>query len=109
MAYNLRYSPLALKDLDEIYDYIACRLENPSAADHTLDGILSAIERLKEFPETGAVLYSVLGMETDYRFIIYKNYMAFYRHVENTVFIDRIIYGKRDYLRILFAESDEDL
>ena len=38
---------------------------------------------------------------TGYYFVIFKAYMAFYRLENNTMLIDRILYGKSDYMRIL--------
>ena len=32
---DLKYSPEALKDLDDIWEYIHSELSNPEAADHT--------------------------------------------------------------------------
>ena len=42
------------------------------------------------------------------RFLVIGKYLAFYRIVENEVYIDRILYGGRDYLRILFDDLTED-
>ena len=106
MSYNLFYSPLAQEDLDEIYDYIADELANPQAAEQTIGGILSAVDRLKEFPDMGAHLRVVRHADNDYRFVTFKNFIAFYRHIEENIYIDRVVYKKRDYLRILFRDID---
>ena len=34
--------------------------------------------------------------------------MIFYRVTGKDVFIDRVLYGRRDYLRILFGDIAED-
>ena len=34
--------------------------------------------------------------------------MVFYRVSDKDVFIDRVLYGRRDYLRILFADTQEE-
>jgi plasmid stabilization system protein ParE len=47
----------------------------------------------------------VLNVETDYRFQVCGNYLIFYRLEQGTVYIIRVLYGKRDYMRLLFGEQ----
>jgi len=105
---KLHYSPEALSDLDEIWACIFEELQNSTAAQNTVDGILDNIENLRKFSEMGAPLCSVIEVEGDYRFLVCGNYLAFYRVKGEEVNIDRILYGRRDYLRILFANSSEE-
>ena len=100
---KLHYSPKAICDLDEIWAYIFEDLQNPSAAQNTVDNILDTIEKLREFSKMGPPLSSVTEIESDYRFLICGNYLVFYRVKGAEVCIDRILYGRRDYLRILFG------
>lgn len=104
---KLHYSSEALNDLDVIYTYIFEELQNPTAAQKIVDGILDAIEKLKEFSEMGAQLSSITDVESGYRFLVCGNYLAFYRVTGADVSIDRILYGRRDYLRILFGNLSE--
>ncbi len=104
--YKINYSPEAQNDLDEIWDYITYELCNPDAAEHTVNQIIDAIDRLETAsPKIGAPLSSITDIESDYRFLVSGNYMVFYRAYEIEVYIDRILYGKRDYLRILFPDN----
>lgn len=100
---SINYSPKALGDLDEIWEYIAIKLSDRVAADNTIDGILNAVDQLERFSEIGTPLYFESGLFSGYRFVIYNNYLAFYRIVGNSVYIDRVIYVKRDYMHILFG------
>lgn len=100
------YSPKARNDLDEIWTYISEKLLNPSAAEATVNGILDTIGMLQAQAEIGKPLYFSSDLFSGYRFLVYKNYLAFYRTSEDTVYIDRIIYGKRDYMRLLFRDLD---
>ncbi len=104
---KLYYSPEALKDLDGIWTYIFEDLQNPAAAQNTVDGILDTIEKLRGFSEMGTSLSAVTGVESDYRFLVCGSYLAFYRVRGAEVSIDRILYGRRDYLRILFGNPPE--
>ena len=100
------YSPKARNDLDEIWTYISEKLLNPSAAEATVNGILDTIDMLQAQAEIGQPLYFSSDMFSGYRFLVYKNYLAFYRTSAEAIYIDRIIYGKRDYMRLLFRDLD---
>lgn len=102
---ELHYSPEALNDLDGIWDYIAQNLGNPAAAQSTVNGILNVIDLLAEQPEMGAPLVFSSGLNSGCRFVIYKNYMTFYRTNRTDVFIDRILYGRSDYMQTLFKDE----
>lgn len=102
MKNNIRYSAESRRDLDDIY--IVSELQNRVAAERVVDRILDAVERLKDFAEMGALLSSVADVGGDYRFLVSGNYMVFYRVNGRDVFIDRVLYGRRDYLRVLFRD-----
>lgn len=104
MKHKLRYSAQARKDLDEIWDYIVADLGNCIAAEKTVNRIIDDIERLADFPEMGLMLRNVAHMVTDYRYIVSGNYMAFYRVSDKTVYIVRVLYGRREYMRVLFDD-----
>ncbi len=109
MKNKLCYSPEAIQDLDEIWDYIMLEFCNPNAAEKIVNSIMNTIGKLEDFPEMGTSLSSVSDVESDYRFVTYGNYMAFYRHMNKDIFIDRILYGKRDYLRVLFDNPPDKI
>jgi plasmid stabilization system protein ParE len=51
---------------------------------------------------------SIYETAVGYRFLACGNYLAFYRQQDNDVLIDRILYGRRDYLAILFGDLQRD-
>lgn len=102
---ELRVSPEAANDLREIRQYIAAQLDAPVPAQKLVSRILQSMRRLADFPESGPCLSSVLNIETAYRFQVCGNYLIFYRLEKQTVYIIRILYGKRDYLKLLFGEQ----
>lgn len=108
MKNKINFSPKALIDLDEIWEYIAVHLENPGAANDTINGILSKIELLEEFPELGASLSRKFEMWYGYRFLVCHNYIAFYRAISDVVYVDRILYKRRDFMRVLFSDEDDE-
>jgi len=106
MQSKIEYSPRALKDLDEIWDYIEVELCNPSAAQNTVDGIMDRVDGIASFPESGSKLEFENGLNSGYRYVVFKKYLAFYRlKPDDVVYVDRVIYGGRDYMRILFPEK----
>ena len=105
---KISYSKAAIEDLEQIGDYITEQLKNPQAALSTVNKIQDTIDKLAKFPLIGASLSSIYEIDTDYCFIVCGNYLAFYRPQENEVLIDRILYGRRDYLVILFGDLPQD-
>lgn len=102
---ELRFSPAALEDLQEIRTYICEELQNPNAAKETLSRILDEIAILKQSPYIGTSLSAKVDFETRYRYLVCGKYLAFYVPEEETISIVRVLYGRRDYLRILFDEA----
>lgn len=105
---NLHLSDEAQADLAGIKFYIAKNLENPSAAISTVRNITKDIRRLWEHSLIGASLSSIADVESDYRFLVTGSYLTFYRVLDNDVYVDRVLYGRRDYLRILFGDVQDD-
>ena len=93
-------SPLARADLREIAVYIAYRLQNPSAALNIIRRLRTAILSLSSYPEMGSPLLVSDKPDCPYRYLVCGNYMVF-----DAVRIDRVLYGRRDYLSILFSDQ----
>ena len=69
--------------------------------------ILDAVDQLADFSGIGVPLSSVADTDADYRFLVTGSYLTFYRVHGNDVYVDRILYGRRDYLRILMGDQLE--
>ena len=104
MKNKIHYSPESRRDLDDIWDYIVSELQNRSAAERVIDRIMNAVDPLKNFAEMGTPLSSITDVGTDYRFLVSGNYMVFYRVQGNDVYIDRVLYGRSDYMSVLFKD-----
>ena len=105
---KLHYSQKALRDLDEIWDYYLDEYQNIDDAVNIIGTITDDIDRLAEFPELGPPLSSIADVESSYRFLVSGNYLSFYRVDGNDISIDRILYGRRDYLGILLGDMAEN-
>ena len=104
MKNKIHYSPESRRDFDDIWDYIVSELQNRSAAELVINRIIDAVDPLKNFAEMGTPLSSIADIGTDYRFLVSGNYMVFYRVQGNDVYIDRVLYGRSDYMSVLFKD-----
>lgn len=97
MKYSVIFTDDALLDINRVYDEVfkTC-LDNNLTRDY-VNGLLEKIEIISDFPESGAPLY-IGEFLTDYRYIIYKSYLAFYHFDNGKIYIDRVLYGKSNYL-----------
>lgn len=106
---KVQLSPEAEKDLFKTKFYIANNLSNPIAAENVTKRITKRLRSLSDNPRLGSPLSSIVDVETDYRYLLCsKYYMAFYRIEEKRVYVDRIIDGRRNYMKILFGLPEED-
>ena len=105
---EIKFSPDALADLKQTFKYITEELCSEQAANNTISRIMKHIRMLSDFPESGAPISSIVNIATDYRFLVCGNYTAFYRYEQNVVYIVRVIYSRRDFMRILFGENSEE-
>ncbi|MEI3614735.1 type II toxin-antitoxin system RelE/ParE family toxin [Pseudogracilibacillus sp. SO30301A] len=97
--YNVELLPAADDDLDDIFIYIL--LDNPEAANEILDRVMTSIKHLEKFPYAGSRVMEESLIHFEFRMVISEPYIAFYRVIENTVYIYRILHGARDYIQIL--------
>lgn len=103
------FSPEALSDLKQTKTYITEELCSEQAAFNTLSKIMKRIRMLADYPEAGSPLASIVNVANDYRFLVCGNYTAFYRYEKGKVYIVRVLYGRRDFMRILLKKyPDKD-
>lgn len=95
---------MALNDLKEIKSYIENDLSNSITANNVIKRIIDDYSLLEISPHMGPSLSGKVPFETDYRFIVSGNYIVLYKADEEYVSIYRILYGRRDYLKIIFND-----
>ena len=85
--------------------------KSPEAAKRVLARIFKSLRVLEQFPYSGTPL-QITGIETGYRSVASGSYRIFYHGDEESVYVVRILYGRRDFMRILFgvtpAPDDEE-
>ncbi len=97
-------SPVAQEDIKRIKEYIACELHNISPSERISKAIFESIQSLRYFPEAGSPLSARLNITSNYRYIVCERYLIFYRFEMNSVYVDRVLYERMDYIRILFDD-----
>ncbi|NGQ96118.1 type II toxin-antitoxin system RelE/ParE family toxin [Brevibacillus sp. SYP-B805] len=92
---EIKYLPVAMKDLEEILSYI--ERDNPPAAMALLDNLDSTISKLAQFPYMGKIPKDNYLLQKEYRILVVENYLVFYVIMEDIIEIRRILHGKRKY------------
>lgn len=105
---KIHLSEEAQNDLMEIKAYIENEILNPSAALRTVSRITKSLRILRTHAQAGTPISSVTDIEGDYRFMVSGNYIVFYRACDKEVYVDRILYARRDYMRILFGDCSAE-
>ena len=91
----------AVRDLHELYDYIALH-DAPQKADYGLGQIENAFSRLSKFPERGAQPKELRALGIlEYREIFFKPYSIIYRVMDKNVYVLLIADGRRDMQTLL--------
>ncbi len=101
----IQINPMATEDLIDIRDYLVKDLKNQTAAVYVLLRVIESYEKLKEFSMMGIDLSTKVRVKTDFRYLFAGSYIIFYRADNEFVYIYRVLYAGRDYLRILFPNE----
>jgi len=86
-------TPAAIADLDSIWDYIA--RDSIEAADRVLDELDDLFQHLTKNPKIGELQPNLA--DGRYRRFTYRSYVIYYRPIEGTVVIIRVLHGARDH------------
>ena len=101
MKCRIQYAPLAIQDLERVWSEVCEASKDPEVAARYVDDLMDRISAKKDFPKSGSPLYYESSF-TGYYFVTFKAYIAFYRVQEDRILVDRVVYGKSDYIRTLF-------
>jgi len=104
-VYKTHYLPLVLNDLKEITQYIAFKLEAPQAAENFLSKLDKEVRKTADNPFRCHAYTPPEKLKYDYRVLHIDNYSLFYTVENNKIEIHRVIYSRRDTLRILMAQE----
>lgn len=99
--YDIKYLPIARRDLIDIIDYITDHLKSPKAASNLLDEVEESILLLRKFPFRCKIYQQGRNLKKEYRLLSVKNYAIFYVVEDLKIEIHRIIYAKMDLDKII--------
>ena len=85
---KLRINPLVAQDLKSIKDYIA--EDNADKALETIQEIYRQFENIQQFPYIGADLSKRVSFKTDYKYVVWKDYVVLYKVGKEVVEIYRV-------------------
>lgn len=90
--------------IEEIYQYVLSKSNDEDTAKRFVNELIDKTEILKTQAFVGRQLEIIDNIVTQYRFLVYKDYLIFYRVDENKVYIDRILNLKMDYVKEFIKE-----
>jgi len=95
---KLRINPLVAKDLKSIKDFIA--EDNADKALETVQKIYRQFENIQQFPYIGTELSKRVSFKTDYKYVVWEDYVVLYKVSKEAVKIYRVVNRYQDITRI---------
>ena len=100
MTYTIEYSKNAVRDLDRVWAEVLKASRSYDVTERYINDLMDKVESKADHPKLGAPLYYE-DRFTGYYFVVFKAYLAFYRLEGERMLVDRVLFGKSDYIRIL--------
>jgi toxin ParE1/3/4 len=101
-----RFSPRAMRDLDEVFNYIAAN--NPEVAERVRRVILNTADFLAQHHELGRRIRQATARHRQIRWIVvpkFRNYMIFYQPFGETVIVVLLLHVAQDWTRFFPAKN----
>ena len=95
---KLRINPLVVLDLKEIRNFIA--EDNPEKAAEVIEELYGKFENVQLFPGMGADLSKRVHFRTEYKYVVWNDYVIIYKVGKEFVEIYRVVNRYQDITRI---------
>lgn len=95
---KLRINPVVAQDLKTIKDYIA--EDNADKALETVQDIYNQFENIQQFPYIGVDLSKRVSFKTDYKYVVWNDYVMLYKVGREVVEIYRVVNRYQDITKI---------
>jgi len=99
--YKLEYLPLFEQDMEEVKNYIAINLGNPTAALRLIEDTEKAIQKRLSNPLDFKPYHSFRDRKHQYYRINIRNYSVFYVVIDSTMEVRRFVYAKRNLSEVI--------
>ena len=106
MTYKVQILPTAGEDLKKIEDWYVVQFGVQTALE-VVDHILTVIERLELYPESGSLTPDGWLNQSGFRMVICEKHVAIYRQIEDNVYVYHIADVQTEYTK-LFTGSELD-
>ncbi len=97
--YEITWTDFAEKQLDLIFDYYLVEA-GYGVALKIIQSLVSRVEILKSFPETGQIELSLYSHPNEFRYLLDGNYKIIYHLTDNSVVIIDVFDTRRDPIKI---------
>lgn len=95
---RLRINPVVAEDLKAIKNFIA--EDNADKASETVQEIYKQFENIQQFPYIGADLSKRVSFKTDYKYVVWNDYVVLYKVAKEAVEIYRVVNRCQDITKI---------
>ena len=95
---KLRINPIVAEDLKNIKEYIA--EDNEEMAVKTIQEIYARIDNIQQFPYMGADLSKRVSFKTDYKYVVWEDYVVLYKIGKEYVEVYRVVNRWQDITKI---------
>ena len=100
---RVRINPVVAEDLKAIKNFIA--EDNADKASETVQEIYKQFENIQQFPYIGADLSKRVSFKTDYKYVVWNDYVVLYKAVKEAVEIYRVVNRYQDITKIFSGRS----
>ena len=102
MKYKVEFSQIVRRKMKALKIYLTEQF-GAETADKSLHLIFEAAKSLADFPQKGASLSALFGIDTDFRTLYVKHNYLFYYIEENNIIISEMFDEREDFMFKLFG------
>ena len=95
---KLRINPVVAEDLKSIKNFIA--EDNADKALETVQEIYRKFENIQQFPYIGMDLSKCVSFKTDYKYMVWNDYVVLYKVGKEVIEINRVVNRYMDITKI---------
>ena len=99
-SFEVEFTDECIEEIIEIYEYISNNLKEDDSAKRLMTEVMDKVLNLASTPELYMKIEKVDKLKREYHRMVVKNYIILYTidFEKKTVFISRMVYGRRNYL-----------